>query len=67
MQTTTINQSPIVLPEKLLYGTKEACAVLSIKPKKLHDLIARGLLMKHPSFKKVLIFRKELERFAQVR
>ena len=67
MPTTTINQPPIVVPDKLLYGTKEACAVLSIKPKKLRDLIARGLIKKHPSFKKVLIFHKELERFAQVR
>jgi len=49
---------------KLLYGTKEACGLLAIKPKKLYDLIERGLIRKHPGFTKVLISHRELERFA---
>lgn len=53
-------------PTKLLYGTKEACGLLAIKPKKLYDLIERGLLRKHPGFTKVLISRTELERFASM-
>jgi excisionase family DNA binding protein len=51
---------------KLLYGTKEACGLLAIKPKKLYDLIDRGLIRKHPGFTKVLISRSELERFASL-
>jgi len=51
---------------KLLYGTKEACDLLAIKPKKLYDLIERGLIRKHPGFTKVLISRTELERFASL-
>ena len=53
-------------PTKLLYGTKEACSLLAIKPKKLYDLIERGLIRKHPGFIKVLISRAELERFASL-
>jgi excisionase family DNA binding protein len=51
---------------KLLYGTKEACGLLAIKPKKLYELIERGLIRKHPGFTKVLISRGELERFASL-
>ena len=51
---------------KLLYGTKEVFSLLAIKPKKLYDLIERGLIRKHPGFTKVLISRGELERFASL-
>jgi len=55
----------LTLPsEKLLYDTKDCCAFLSIKAKLFYELIKRGLIRKHPSFKKCLVSRAELERFA---
>jgi len=53
-------------PDKLLYNTKESCAYLNIKAKLFYQLIRRGLIRKHPSFKKCLVSRKELERFASM-
>lgn len=52
--------------EPFLVGTKDAAEMLSIAPKKVRELVKRGLLDTHPAFEKFLFRVSELRAFSEM-